>query len=325
MTRRRVPSWSAVLLAVLAIVWAYPVLWTLSNALKTTADLYRGPFDLPWPPAIGNIGAAWARANLGGALLNSAYVTSLTVAGVLALALPAAFSLTRLRPPGRALLLLAVLAPLIIPTEVLIVPLFSIYRSLGLINSLPGVALVNVVSSVSFATVILGAYVRRIPQDVIDAARVDGASQLAVLLRIVVPLARPGIVAVAVLVGVFAWNDFSGALVLLQKPSAFTAPLALTTFSTFYATDEGLKFAGLAIVFLPPLVLFLVVQRRFVQGLTVGVRGGWRSPRSSRRSSIRRAARAASWPATGSSTACAAGPPARSRSCRRRRGSASRR
>jgi ABC-type glycerol-3-phosphate transport system permease component len=265
--------WTSVVLAAVAILWSYPVVWTLSNALKTTADIYRGPLDLPWPPAIGNLPTAWTRANLGTALLNSAYVTSLTVAGVLALAIPAAYSLARLRPPGRALLTLLVLAPLIVPTEVLIVPLFAIYRTLGLINSLPGLALVNVAASVSFATIILAASFRRIPQDVLDAARVDGASRLDALFRIVVPLARPAVVAVAALVAIFAWNDFSGALVLLQRPGTFTAPLALTTFSTFYTTDEGLKFAGLAIVFLPPLLLFLVVQRSVVQGLTAGVRG----------------------------------------------------
>ena len=96
-------------------------------------------------------------------------MASLTVAGALLVAIPAAFALTRLRPPARAALFLLVLAPLIIPTEVLIVPLFAIYRNLGLINSLPGVALVNVVFSVSFATVILAGFFRRIPQDLIDA------------------------------------------------------------------------------------------------------------------------------------------------------------
>jgi raffinose/stachyose/melibiose transport system permease protein len=118
--------------------------------------------------------------------------------------------------------------------------------------------------------VILAGFFRRIPQDVIDAARVDGAGRLALLTSLAVPLARPGIVAVGLLVAVFAWNDFAGAVVLLQRPDAFTAPLALTTFSTFYATDEGLRFAGLAITFLPPLILFLVLQRSFVQGLTAG-------------------------------------------------------
>ena len=179
-----------------------------------------------------------------------------------------------MRSPGcdrpARLLFLLMLAPLIIPTEVLIVPLFSMFRALGLINSLPGLALYNVVASVSFATVILAGYFRTIPQDVVDAARVDGAGRIAVLLRIVVPLARPGIVAVAVLVAVFTWNDFGGALVLIQRPEAFTAQLALSRFSTFYATDQGLTFAGMAIVIVPPLLLFLVLQRSFIGGLATG-------------------------------------------------------
>jgi ABC-type glycerol-3-phosphate transport system permease component len=262
--------WSTVLLVAVTIAWVYPVIWTLGNAFKTTADLYSGPLALPIPPAVGNLGEAWNRANLGTALLNSTWVAVLSAAGALIVAIPAAFALTRLHPPARAALFLLVLAPLIIPTEVLIVPLFSIYRTLGLINSLPGLALVNVVFSVSFATVILGGYFRRIPEDVIDAARLDGAGRLALLASVAIPLARPGIVAVGLLVALFAWNDFSGALVLIQRPSSFTAPLALTTFSTFYATDEGLRFAGLAITFLPPLVVFLVLQRTIVEGLTVG-------------------------------------------------------
>jgi ABC-type glycerol-3-phosphate transport system permease component len=262
--------WTTLVLAAVALLWIYPVIWTLTNAVKTTADLYRGALAVPVPPAIGNLAEAWSRANLGQALLNSTYVASLTVAGALVLAIPAAFALTRLRPPGRAALFVLVLAPLIIPTEVLIVPLFSIYRTLGLISSLPGLALVNVVFSVSFATIILAGYFRRIPQELIDAGRLDGAGRLALLTSIAIPLARPGIVAVGVLVAVFAWNDFSGALVLLQRPSAFTAPLALTTFSTFYATDEGLRFAGLAITLVPPLVVFLLLQRTFVEGLTAG-------------------------------------------------------
>ncbi|MFL5754874.1 MAG: carbohydrate ABC transporter permease [Chloroflexota bacterium] len=271
MTSGRLPvRWPTVVLVALALLWIYPVIWTLTNAAKTTADLYGSPLGVPVPPALGNVAEAWNRANLGQALLNSAYVASLTVAGTLLLAIPAAFALTRLRPPGRGGLFLLVLAPLIVPTEVLIVPLFSIYRTLGLINSLPGLALVNVVFSVSFATIILAGYFRRIPQDLIDAGRLDGAGRLALITSIAVPLARPGIIAVGALVAVFSWNDFAGALVLLQRPSAFTAPLALTTFSTFYATDEGLRFAGLAITFVPPLVAFLLLQRSFVQGLTAG-------------------------------------------------------
>jgi ABC-type glycerol-3-phosphate transport system permease component len=91
-----------------------------------------------------------------------------------------------------------------------------------------------------------------------------------VLLRIVIPLARPGILAVAILVAVLTWNDFGASLVLIQKPETFTVQLALSRFSTFYATDQGLTFAGMAIAILPPLVLFLILQRTFIQGLTAG-------------------------------------------------------
>jgi raffinose/stachyose/melibiose transport system permease protein len=262
--------WSTVLLGVLAVVWLYPLAWTLANAIRPSADIYRAPWDLPWPPAIGNIGDAWNRGRLGAALANSAYATAMTVVVTLGVSVPGAYSLTRLRPPGRAVLFMLVLAPLIIPTDVLIVPLFSMFRAAGLIDSLPGLALFNVMATVSFSTLILAGYFRTIPQDVVDAARVDGAGRIDVLLRIVIPLARPGILAVAVLVAVFTWNDFGGSLVLLQRPDVFTAPLALSRFSTFYATDQGLTFAGMAIVILPPLLLFLVVQRSFIQGLTAG-------------------------------------------------------
>lgn len=262
---------TAVLLGALAVVWLYPVVWTLANAIKPGADIYRAPWDLPWPPAVGNIAEAWNRGQLGVALANSVYVTAMTVTLVLVLSISGAYSLTRLRPPRRALLFLFVLAPLMIPTEVLIVPLFSMFKALGLINSLPGFALFNVVGSVSFATVILTGFFRTIPQDVIDAARVDGAGRLEVLLRIVVPLGRSGIVAVAMLVAVLTWNDFGGSLVLIQRPDAFTVQLALSRFSTLYATDQGLTFAGMAIAILPPLLLFLLLQRNFIQGLTAGV------------------------------------------------------
>ena len=262
--------WSTVLLGLLAVAWLYPVAWTLANAIRPSADIYRAPWDLAWPPAIGNIGEAWDRGRLGAALVNSAYVTALTVAVVVLVSVSGAYSLTRLRPPGRAVLFLLVLAPLIIPTDVLIVPLFSMFRALGLINSLPGVALFNVFANVSFATLILTGYFRTIPRDVVDAARVDGAGRVEVLLSIVVPLARPGILAVAVLVAVFTWNDFGGSLVLIQKPDAFTVQLALSRFSTSYATDQGLTFAGMAIALLPPLVLFLVFQRGIIRGLTAG-------------------------------------------------------
>jgi raffinose/stachyose/melibiose transport system permease protein len=262
---------SAVLIGLVAVAWLYPVAWTLINAVRPSADVYRAPWDIAWPPAVGNIAEAWNRGQLGVALLNSLYVTVTTVGVVLVLAVGGAYALARLRPPGRAILFIIVLGPLIVPTDVLIVPVFSMFKALGLINSLPGLALFNITGTVSFATIILTGFFRTIPQDVVDAARVDGAGRLDVLLRIVVPLARPAIVAVAMLVAVLTWNEFGGSLVLIQKPDSFTVQLALSRFSTVYATDQGLTFAGMAIAILPPLLLFVVLQRSFITGLTAGI------------------------------------------------------
>jgi raffinose/stachyose/melibiose transport system permease protein len=271
MTRLPRPRGSTLALVGLAFVWLYPVLWTLANSIRSSADIYRAPWDLPWPPRIDNLTEAWSRAQLGLAMANSLYVTVLTVSIVLVLSILAAYSLTRLAPPKKALLFGLVLAPMIIPTEVLIVPIFALFKALGLINSLPGLSLFNVVGTVSFATVIFTGFFRTIPQDVIDAARIDGAGRVDILVAVIVPLAKPAIAAVAVLVAVLTWNDFGGSLVLIQRPDAFTIQLALSRFSTFYATDQGLTFAGMAIAILPPLLLFLVLQRTFIRGLTVGV------------------------------------------------------
>ena len=258
-TRLRVRRTNLVLVA-LALLWIYPVVWTLTNAVKNTADLYGGPLAMPIPPAFGNLAEAWNRANLGQALLNSAYVASLTVVGVLLLAIPAAFALTRLRPPGRAGLFLLILAPLIIPTEVLIVPLFSIYRTMGLINSLPGLALVNVVFSVSFATIILAGYFRRIPQDLIDAGRLDGAGRLALLTSIAIPLARPGIAVAMVQAVIATLNVFDQPYVLNGAANTAASVTMQTYFISFQDLDFGEGYAlSLLITVVTLLVSLLVV------------------------------------------------------------------
>ena len=195
----------------------------------------------------------------------------MTVAVVLVVSVSGAYSLTRLRPPLRAVFFMVVLAPLIIPTDVLIVPLFSMFRALGLINSLPGVALFNVVANVSFATLILTGYFRTIPRDVIDAARVDGAGRIEVLLSIDGPARAAGHRRrCGPRGGVHAGTTSADRSCSSRSRMHSRSQLALSRFSTFYATDQGLTFAGMAIAILPPLLLFLVLQRSFIRGLAAG-------------------------------------------------------
>lgn len=258
------------LLVGLSVIWGYPVVWTLTSSLKASGDLYSTPWGLPDPAHFENIAHAWAQGQLGQAFLNSTYVTAVSVSLILVVAVPAAFGFARLKLPLPAVLGLAILVPLMIPSEVIVVPLFVMFRALGLLNTLEGLIALEVAGGVAFATVVLTTFFRVVPRELEDAARIDGARSTQVLRHIILPLAGPGIAAVAVFQSVFVWNDYFAPLIVIQKPSLFTVQLAIGNFSNFYTTDASLLFAGLALAMVPPLVVFAVLQRHFIQGLTVG-------------------------------------------------------
>src|SRR5438874_26497 len=146
-----------------------------------------------------------------------------------------------------------------IPSEVALVPIFVMFRALGLLNTLEGLITLEVAGGVAFATVVLTAFFRSVPRELEDAGRIDGASSLQVLRRIILPLAGPGLAAVTVFKSVFVWNDYFAPLILIQKPESFTVQLVMGNFSNFYATDQTVLFAGLAIAMLPPLLVFAVL------------------------------------------------------------------
>jgi len=258
------------LLVCLTVLWAYPVAWTLMNSLKTSGDLYSAPWSMPNRAHVENFAQAWAQGQLGHAFLNSAYVTAVSVGVMLLFAVPAAFGFARLALPLHAVLGLAILVPLMIPSEVTVVPLFVMFRALGLLNTLEGLIALEVAGGVAFATVVLTAFFRGVSRELEDAARIDGASSVRVLWNIILPLAAPGIAAVTVFESVFVWNDYFAPLILIQRPELFTVQLAIGNFSNFYATDQAVLFAGLATAMVPPLLVFAALQRSFIEGLTVG-------------------------------------------------------
>jgi ABC-type glycerol-3-phosphate transport system permease component len=258
------------ILLCLLVVWAYPIVWTLTSSLKAGGDLYSAPWSFPNPAHFENLAHAWVQGQLARAFLNSTYVTALSVSLILLLSVPAAFGFARLKLPLHAVLALAILVPLMIPSEVILVPIFVMFRVLGLLNTLEGLITLEVAGGVAFATVVLTTFFRGVPRELEDAARIDGATSVQVLRHIILPLAAPGIAAVTVFQSVFVWNDYFTPLIIIQKPDLFTVQLAMGNFSTFYATDQSLLFAGLAIAMVPPLVVFAILQRSFIEGLTVG-------------------------------------------------------
>lgn len=257
-------------LACLVVLWVYPLAWTLMNSLKTSGELYSAPWSVPNPPHIENFARAWAQGQLAHAFVNSAYVTAVSVGLMLLFAVPAAFGFARLALPLHSVLALAILVPLMIPSEVTVVPLFVLFRGLGLLNTLEGLIALEVAGGVAFATVVLTAFFRGVSRELEDAARIDGASSVRVLWNIILPLAAPGVAAVTVFESVFVWNDYFAPLILIQKPELFTVQLAIGNFSNFYATDQAVLFAGLATAMVPPLLVFAALQRSFIEGLTLG-------------------------------------------------------
>ena len=258
------------ILGILLILWAYPVIWTLMSSLKTSGELYSLPWALPNPAHLDNIPRAWTLGQLGVAFRNSALVTSATVLLILLIAAPAAYAFARLELPMRSVLFLAVLIPLMIPAEVTLIPIFVLLRTLGLLNSLQGLIIATTAGGIAFATVILTSFFQAIPKELEDACKLDGGGRVQVLWFVVLPLSVPGIMAVTVFEAVFVWNDYFLPLIVIQKPALFTVQLALGNFRTFYYTDQIMLFAGLAIIMTAPLVVFALLQRTFIQGMTLG-------------------------------------------------------
>jgi raffinose/stachyose/melibiose transport system permease protein len=254
--------------AVLAIA---PLLLVLNNSLRTTKEIYASPMGMPSAAGLGNYAEAWGRANF-----SQYFVNSLTVAiGALtlgvALALFASYALGRMRFIGRGLVSTLFLAGLLLPAQLGVVPIFHILRSMNLIDNLAGLILVYASQSMPLSVLILTVFFRQLPNEIEEAARLDGASRLQILLYIMLPLVGPALATVVVVQAAPIWNDIFYPLVLMRSQDNYTLPIGLSSFMGQNRSDFGGLFAGLVIVSAPMLVIFFLATRYVVSGLTVGV------------------------------------------------------
>jgi raffinose/stachyose/melibiose transport system permease protein len=261
-------------LAILAVQAIYPLYWMLSGSLKTEAAFFTTGGALPTSFQFENYTNAWNIASLGTTLVNSAVVTGMGLIILLMASVPAAYALARLAIPGATAMLVLFLGPMMIPPETTAIPLFLIIDWLGLLDTRLGLSLTYAVSRLPFAIVILRAFFLGLPREVEEAALVDGATKAHMIMRIVIPLALPGIAAVVIFEGMFMWNEFFLALLLLRSPELMTVPLGLVRFFGDFATDWTSLFAALSIVTLPVIVFYIALQRQFVAGLTAGANKG---------------------------------------------------
>ncbi|MGI8702154.1 MAG: carbohydrate ABC transporter permease [Nocardioidaceae bacterium] len=250
----------------------FPLVWLLSTALKGTRELGSiAPSLIPKHPTLGNFSSAVDQANLLQAGRNSLTVAAATTVLVVVLALPAAYALARFKTWLRPVTLSWILVGQVFPVILVVIPLFLILKQFQLVDSLTGLTIVYVVYTLPFALWMLQGYVQGVPRDLEEAGAIDGASRLRILVSIVLPLLRPGVVAAALFTFISAWNEFFFALVLIQDPTKVTLSLTLSRFVGAEGQVQlGALAAGSLLATIPSLVFFMIIQRRLTSGLLSG-------------------------------------------------------
>jgi multiple sugar transport system permease protein len=250
----------------------FPLLWLLSISLKGPRELASiNPHLIPSDWAVGNYGRALRAQGLLQSAGNSTVVAVAAMLLTIVVALPAAYALGRFRSRLNPVAMIWILVSQVFPVILIVIPLFMILRSLHLLDTLPGLIAVYVVWTLPFALWMLRGYVSALPRELEEAAAVDGAGRLRVLVSVVLPLLRPGIVATAMFAFISAWNEFFFALVLLRDPDTLTLPLTLARFVGGEGQIAlGPLAAGAVLATLPSLVIFAFLQRRLTSGALAG-------------------------------------------------------
>jgi raffinose/stachyose/melibiose transport system permease protein len=259
------------ILLILLVAFALgPLLVVAFNSVKDPASIGRNPLGLPTEFVWQNYPRAWEIGNFSTTTRNSLILVVGAVTGVLGLGGMAAYALARLRLPGGGLLMLYLLVGSSLPVQLFLVPLFFLWRQLGLVNNLFGLIIIYIAINSPFAIFLLRSYLVGLPADFEDAARVDGASEWQVFTRVILPLSWPAFLTVGLVVSLSVWNEFLLATVFLTEQHLFTVVTSYYNFTSRFSRDWALTSAAAVMMIAPILVVFLSLQRRFIAGLTEG-------------------------------------------------------
>ena len=262
----------AILTAALVVVVA-PFVWMVLGSVKSEGELRQSP-PTWWPqsPSWDNYSQLFSRLDFGTYFFNSTVVAVVVTAGNLLFCSMLGYALAMLDFRGKRVIFAMVMATLLIPGVVTFVPLFVLVANAGLIDSLPGLILPFLVSP--FGVFLMRQFIIGLPKELLDAGRVDGAGELRIFARIILPLCGPALATLGILTFLASWNNFLWPLVVAQSEDKYTLPVALALYSTGQnSTQYGLLLSGATVVVTPILVVFLLFQRRFIEGIaTTGIK-----------------------------------------------------
>lgn len=250
-----------------------PVLYIILGGFRTNSQITNNPAGFPAPWVIGNYldvlkgGIFWQE------VVNSTITAVATTIGVVVLGLMASYVLARYHFRGRGAMYTLFAAGLMFPMTVAITPLYLMIKSLGLINTLPGLILPQIAFALPVTIIILVPFLRAIPDEIEEAAAIDGCSRLGFFFRMVVPLSIPGVVTVGILAFIGSWNSYLLPLFVLNNEASYTLPLGVQAFASQYSVDTAKVLAFTSLSMIPALVFFSLFERRIVGGLTGAVKG----------------------------------------------------
>ena len=249
-----------------------PVVWILSLSLKKTADIGDGNYLPTGGISLDNYSSLFDSSDFVRPLLNSIIAAGAATFFSIILASMAAYAIARLKFPGKTVILSAALALAIFPPISVVGSLFDLWRSIGLFDTLPGLIIPYMTFSLPLAIYTLSAFFKEIPWELEQAAQIDGATPWQAFTKVILPLATPGVFTAAILVFIFAWNDFLFAITLTSTNDSQTVPAALAFFtgSSQFADPTGAIAAAAVVVTVPIIIMVLIFQRRIVAGLTAG-------------------------------------------------------
>jgi len=264
----KVAFWA--LLIVVAFFALFPIVWLVLGSIQTIQELYGGVTLIPAVPQFQNYYIAWTKGGFSVYIPNSVFYSTVVVLGVLLVASMAGYALARIEFPGRGVILMLVLAVIIVPLPATFVALYKLLVDLGLANSRTGYIVALVTGGLPVSIFILRGFFMRQPKELEDAAILDGCSAFDVYWRIMLPLARPGLAAVAVLEFLRVWNEYLLALVLFNSEVLMPVQRGLTKFVSSDTPEQQILLAATTMAVLPVIILYAVAQRSIIQGIMEG-------------------------------------------------------
>ncbi|GAA4484966.1 carbohydrate ABC transporter permease [Microbacterium panaciterrae] len=263
---------SHAVLAIWAVIVILPMLWTLLGSFKTTKEIFKSPFGLPANWNFDNYVNAWVKNNFGPMFLNTVIVVGCALILVMLLGAMCAYVLARFSIPGSRVIYYLMLAGLTFPVFLAIVPLFFILQGMGLLNTLPGLIITYVAFALPFTVFFLFSFFKSLPYEIQEAAYVDGASEWRTFFQVMLPMARPGLAAVAIMNFLGLWNQFLLPISLNTNRDNYVLSQGMASFasSAGYQVDFGALFAAVIITIVPVLFVYILFQRQLQGSVSQG-------------------------------------------------------